>query len=130
MAGHEFRDQLVLLPFVPYAISLSLSVNYREMRRSKIPMSRSRAKIAFEANCQILERLGEIFWSAAAMAEMGNLTLKELDRVYAQVADADPRKPQEVDGDPQANSKFIHKLGLSLSGRCFQEDDRLRRALI
>ncbi|KAJ9660429.1 hypothetical protein H2198_002547 [Neophaeococcomyces mojaviensis] len=112
MAGHEFRDQLVLLPFVPYAISLSLSVNYREMRRSKIPMSRSRAKIAFEANCQILERLGEIFWSAAAMAEMGNLTLKELDRVYAQVADADPRKPQEVDGDPQANSIPNH-VGLS-----------------
>ncbi|EXJ73418.1 uncharacterized protein A1O5_03178 [Cladophialophora psammophila CBS 110553] len=94
MVGHEFRDQLVLLPFVPYAVSLSLSVNYRELRRSKIPMYRSRARNALEMNCRILETLGEIFWSAAVMADMGNVTLKELDRVYANVAGTELRKSQ------------------------------------
>ena len=107
MIGHEFRDQLVLLPFVPYAVSLSLSVVYREMRRSKIPMYRARARNALEANCRILENLGQIFWSAAVMASMGNLTLKELDRVYSNVTDAESRKHQEHSGRPQDPGKHI-----------------------
>jgi hypothetical protein len=92
MVGHEYCHQLVLFPFVPYAVSLSLSVNYREMRRSKIPMFRARARIAFEANCGILKQLGKIFWTAAVMAEMGSKTLEEVDRVYSQVTDETRRK--------------------------------------
>lgn len=77
-------------------------------------MSRSRAKIAFEANCRILERLGETYWSAAAMAEMGNLTLKELDRVYAQAVDGNSRKSQETSGDIQTKGKFSQTQTTSL----------------
>lgn len=55
-------------------------------------MSRARARIAFEANCGILKQLGEMFWSAAVMAEMGSMTLKEVDRVFSQVIDESRRK--------------------------------------
>jgi hypothetical protein len=92
LVDQEFRDQLVLLPFVPYAVSLSLSVNYRELRRSKIPAHRARARIGVEVNCRILERLGKIFGSAAVMAETGSITLKELDRVCTSVKHDEQRK--------------------------------------
>lgn len=87
IVGVENYDHLVLFPFVPYAVSLSLSLNYREMRRSKIPVLRSRARLAFEVNCNTLKRLGSTFVTAASMAEIGLKTLKEVDRVYLQVLD-------------------------------------------
>lgn len=94
IVSHEPHGHLSLFPFVPYAVSLSLSVAYREIRRSKVPMYRSRAQNAMEANCSLLADLGEIFWSAEAMAELGNMVLKELSRVYSDVANADIRNPQ------------------------------------
>lgn len=90
----EVRDQLVLFPFIPYAFSLSLSVAYREMRHNKMPMSRARARTQFQNNCEVLNRLGDIFWSASVMAEMGKSTLKEMDRVYSVVAVSGQRKLQ------------------------------------
>lgn len=107
MVGNECYKQLVLLPFVPYAVSLSLSVVYRDLRHSKIPMHRARSRKALEANCRILESLGEIFWSAAAMANMGNLTLKELDRVYSTVSDEARRKKQETQHTPDDLGMYI-----------------------
>jgi hypothetical protein len=92
LVGREFRDQLVPLPFIPYAVSLSLSVSYRELRRSKIPTHRARARSEMEVNCRVLEELGEISGSAAIMAEMGSITLKELDRVCTSVKDDEQRK--------------------------------------
>jgi hypothetical protein len=84
--------QLVLLPWVPYAVSLSLSVAYREMRRTKIPLYRARARGHLQENCSILERLGETFSFASTMAEMGKSTLHEMDRVYSVVKESRQRK--------------------------------------
>ena len=88
IVGDEFYGQLVLFPFVPYAVSLSLSVAYREMRHNKVPMYRARAQVDHRTNCHVLENLGKIFWSASVMAEMGKSTLRELDKVYSSVTDA------------------------------------------
>lgn len=85
---HEFSEQLIMFPFVPYAVSLSLSIAYCEMRHSKAPMYRGRARDHFKANCEVLQRLGEAFWSASTIAAMGNSILEEMDRVYSTVADA------------------------------------------
>lgn len=98
MRGDEFRNQVVLLPFVPYAISLSLSVAYREMRRSKVPMYRARAQNDVKANCRSLDQLGEVFWTAKIMAQMGNATLKELDRVRSNVSDDQLRTCEQRPG--------------------------------
>lgn len=107
-AGREIRDQLLLFPFVPYAFSLSLSVAYREMRYNKLPMSRARARTQFQSSCDILSELGEIFWSASTIAEMGKSTLKEMDRVYSIVAVSEQRKSQ-----PDAGNRQNSNAGMS-----------------
>ncbi|RAL61029.1 hypothetical protein DID88_010125 [Monilinia fructigena] len=59
---HELQDQLILFPFVPYAISLSLSIAYREMRHNKLPVHPANA------------------------ANMGKKMLREIDRVFSTVS--------------------------------------------
>ncbi|KAI4861359.1 hypothetical protein F4820DRAFT_434138 [Hypoxylon rubiginosum] len=42
IVGQEYLGQLSYLPIIPYGVSLSLSVSYRKMRHSNVPMFRSR----------------------------------------------------------------------------------------
>ncbi|KJZ79682.1 hypothetical protein HIM_01151 [Hirsutella minnesotensis 3608] len=74
------RDQLSPMPFVPYALSLALSVEYRKMRHSRLPMFRARSMIAFKRNCELLRRFGDNFWSANVVAGLGERVLKEMER--------------------------------------------------
>jgi hypothetical protein len=67
------------------------------MRHSKIPMYRARARSAMVLNCNILQDIEEVSWSAGMMAEMGKATLKEMDRVYHEVANGRQRR-NEQDG--------------------------------
>ena len=55
-------------------------------------MYRARAQVDLTANCRVLENLGKVFWSALVMADMGNLTLRELDKVYT---DAQQRRNRD-----------------------------------
>ena len=59
-------------------------------------MYRARARSQLVNNCKILKELGEYFWSASMMADMGELTLREIDKVVSKVASSrqersDPR---------------------------------------
>ena len=83
---HELQDQLVLFPFVPYAISLSLSIAYREMRHNKLPVHRMRARAHFQASCRLLEGLEGKYCTAANAANMGKKMLREIDRVFSTVS--------------------------------------------
>ena len=58
-------------------------------------MHRARARAQIQTSCEILSELGQIFWSASTMAEMGKLTLKEMDRVVAVVASSEQRRSQQ-----------------------------------
>lgn len=106
MMGQECGDLVTLFPFVPYSVSLCLSVAYRELRRSKISLSRARARLAFEENCHILDRLGVIFSQAATMADMGRATLAELDRVYNNIVDSSRRKQSVHQALPHGGKQF------------------------
>jgi hypothetical protein len=68
------------LPFIPYAISLSLRVAYRDMRTSRSSMLRDRAKTQLLANSKILHRLDGIFGSVAALANMAEQSIHEMDK--------------------------------------------------
>jgi hypothetical protein len=81
IAGQEFHDQLSMIPIVPYAVSLSLSVAYQNLRHTKVPMYQERARGQIQANCDLLRELGNIFWSASLMADMGEEIVREMDRV-------------------------------------------------
>ncbi|KAI6778439.1 uncharacterized protein J7T54_005345 [Emericellopsis cladophorae] len=85
------RDCLSPVPFVPYALSLALSVEYRKMRHSRLPMFRARAMTAFRRNCAMLRNFSPYFWSAKVVAELGERVLKEMERAATNInRDATP----------------------------------------
>lgn len=88
VVGHEFAGRLCPVPMVPYAVSLALSVAYRKMRYTRVPMFRSRAKASFAASCALLGGFGERMWSARVLAGMGEAVLREMDRAAAAAAAA------------------------------------------
>lgn len=68
------------MPFVPYALALSLSVSYRKMRYSKIPLYRLRGKIRFKEVVALLKKLGDTFTCARVNAGLGEAILQEMDK--------------------------------------------------
>ncbi|KAI0887071.1 uncharacterized protein GGS22DRAFT_179004 [Annulohypoxylon maeteangense] len=85
IVGHEFLGQLSYLPIIPYGVSLSLSVSYRKMRHSNVPMFRNRGKQAFMANTFLLKSLDDTFWTAKAMVAMAEQVLREMDKAVASI---------------------------------------------
>jgi len=81
--SQELDYDLPFFPFVPYAVLLSSGVAYCEMRRSAVSLSRARAQLQFRQNCSILRELGSAFWSAAETADLGEATLRKLDKASA-----------------------------------------------
>lgn len=73
-------DRITVVPFVPYALALSLSVSYRKMRYSKIPLYRLRGKIRFKEVVALLKKLGETFTCARVNAGLGEAILQEMDK--------------------------------------------------
>jgi hypothetical protein len=74
------REGLSPVPFVPYAVSLALSVEYRKMRHSRLPMFRTRAKDAFARHCELLAVFGGFFWGARVVSGLGARMLREMER--------------------------------------------------
>ena len=80
------RDNLSPVPFVPYSLSLALSVEYRKMRHSRLPMFRARARLAFKSNCELLRNFGDVFWSARVVSNLGERMLREMERAANSLA--------------------------------------------
>lgn len=68
------------LPIVPYAVSLSMGVSYRQLRSSKLITHFNRAKASLEACCKSLENLSIYWYSAEAMARLGRKALQQTGR--------------------------------------------------
>ncbi|KAF9769579.1 hypothetical protein IL306_012991 [Fusarium sp. DS 682] len=92
------RDHLSPMPFVPYAVCLALSVEYRKMRHSRLPMFRARAMHAFRRNCEMLRKFGDYFWSANVVAGLGERVLKEMERA----ANTLTRESPPLEGTPNS----------------------------
>lgn len=73
-------EAICSLPFIPYAVSMSLSVAYRKMRHSKVPMYRIRARTVFKDIVSLLKRLGEVYTTARVNASLGESILKEMEK--------------------------------------------------
>ncbi|KOS18018.1 hypothetical protein ESCO_003080 [Escovopsis weberi] len=93
-------------PLIPYAVSLALSVEYRKMRHSRLPMFRARAMNAFKRNCALLRRYGDHFWSARVVAGLGERVLKEMERAAATLTKETSPQPTE-DGSKTDGSKAV-----------------------
>jgi hypothetical protein len=108
VVGDEFHGQLSLLPFVPYAVSLSLRISYRDLRLSKAPIFRARARRQLLANCAILRELGDIFSSAAVMVNLAEQTVREMDKVCSSMIGA---YQQEATHKPKNSDISFSKEG-------------------
>ncbi|KAH8166841.1 hypothetical protein CIB48_g1416 [Xylaria polymorpha] len=84
--SEEFAGQLSYMPFIPYGVSLSLSVSYRKMRHSKVPMFRNRGKKAFRKNILLLKSMDDMFWKSKTMVAMAEQVLNEMDKAVASLA--------------------------------------------
>lgn len=93
IASNVKREKLSPVPFVPYAVSLSLSVEYRKMRHSALPMFRSRAVEAFKANCELLKRYKDVFRNARVTYGLGERLLKEMERAATSLAQEQQEAP-------------------------------------
>lgn len=89
-------DGLCTLPFVPYAVALSLSVAYRKMRYSRIPMYRLRGKNRFKDVVGFLQKLGEVYTSARVNASLGVSILRELDKTVKEFASGSMLTPGDT----------------------------------
>lgn len=78
--SHEFPDDLPPLPIVPYALSLAMSVAYRQYRRSKLQGHKNRAKEDLKTCCNLLNRLRATWWCAGCMADLGAAALSKAER--------------------------------------------------
>jgi hypothetical protein len=104
------RDNLSPVPFVPYAVSLALSVEYRKMRHSRLPMFRARSRAAFKSNCELLRRFGDRFWSARVVAALGELVLREMERTANSIANEAAPVPLN-DGGPAEDTSIAGDAG-------------------
>jgi hypothetical protein len=68
------------MPFVPYALTLSLSVAYRKWRFSRLPMFRTRGGADFKKVLPVLQEMGKIWSSARLNAQLGQAVMLKLDR--------------------------------------------------
>ncbi|KAF2968681.1 hypothetical protein GQX73_g4907 [Xylaria multiplex] len=103
IVGEEFTGQLSYMPFIPYGVSLSLSVSYRKMRHSKVPMFRNRGKQAFRKNLQLLKSMDDMFWKSKTMVAMAEQVLNEMDKAVASLAQENglPDLSKRVEPVPQ-----------------------------
>ncbi|KAI1386014.1 uncharacterized protein F4822DRAFT_360365 [Hypoxylon trugodes] len=110
IVGQEFLGQLSYLPIIPYGVSLSLSVSYRKMRHSNIPMFRSRGKQSFRENTLLLKSMDDTFWTAKAMVAMAEQVLQEMDKAVASITqenglgDFSKKPDSSSQGDHELNS--------------------------
>lgn len=85
LAQPSSPDGICVMPFVAYAVALSLSVAYQKMRYSRISMYRLRARNRFEEIVALLQRVGSIYTSARVNAALGVAILREMDKTAKQL---------------------------------------------
>ena len=72
------------MPFVPYALSLSLTVAYRKWRFSRTPLFRVRGKDDFLQTLAVLEGFGKIWTSARINSNLGNMVMARVRQLEAE----------------------------------------------
>jgi hypothetical protein len=70
------------LPFIPYALSISLSVAYRKWRFSQIPMFQARGRESFMEILAVLEKWGCVFTSARINYNLAQKVVEGMEKVH------------------------------------------------
>lgn len=99
IVASECAGNLPPHPIVPYAISLSMGVSYRQLRSSRLITHFDRAKASLEACCSLLEDLSSQWYSAEAMARLGRKALQQIDHEH-QRHSGDRSPPRSTNNGP------------------------------
>jgi len=83
------NEEIASFPFIPYAVSLALTVQYRKMRYSRTAMFRNRARAAFKDIVAVLRDMGGVFSSARVNARLGESIWKEMEKTAGSLARED-----------------------------------------
>ncbi|KAJ5804267.1 transcriptional regulator family: Fungal Specific TF [Penicillium psychrosexuale] len=95
IVASECADDLPPLPIVPYSVTLSMGVAYRQLRSSRLITHLDRAKASLEACRSVLETLSPYWYSAEAMARLGQKALHQIQG-KPQSSRTNPIGPQHV----------------------------------
>ncbi|KAJ5177499.1 transcriptional regulator family: Fungal Specific TF [Penicillium coprophilum] len=95
IVASECTDDLPPLPVVPYSVTLSMGVSYRQLRSSRLITHLDRAKASLEACRSVLENLSPYWYSAEAMARLGQKALHQIQG-KPQSSRTNPMGPQHV----------------------------------
>lgn len=101
LIDEESQPSLILLPLVPYAVALSLSVVYRHQRSCVLQTHQIRNEKLLKSGAEALHRLGEIFWSARFIARMADQIIPD-KRVGGR---CDPSHPEHLETAPAHDSE-------------------------
>ncbi|KAK4550488.1 hypothetical protein LTR36_000067 [Oleoguttula mirabilis] len=82
------------LPFIPYAVSLALSVAYQHLRQSQYSHQQADAHQAVRQCTKVLQNLRRTWSSADTMAALAKKVLDELDRAPNLASFRVPRAPK------------------------------------
>ncbi|KAJ0162142.1 hypothetical protein CTA2_5050 [Colletotrichum tanaceti] len=100
----DFGSALPHMTFVPYAVSLSLRVAYRELRSSKVPMLTARSRRQLQSTCRILRELGGMSRSALVMADLAEQVIQEIDQVCSNALNEQQQQQQDTGADGSADA--------------------------
>ncbi|CAI4217792.1 unnamed protein product [Parascedosporium putredinis] len=104
----DMGDQLPCVTFLPYALSLSLRVAYRELRASKVPMLRGRSYRQLQTNCRIIRGFSGIYRPVLAIVGLVDKLLEEIDRVGQEAAaDSAAQTPTPRPLDPSTGREQV-----------------------
>jgi len=123
--SNDIASELTILPWVPYAVSLSLSTMYRQVRHSRVLNHRKRALDRVEKNYSHLQKLKDFSWSATLMAELARKALLETGDL-SQLSDTDhTAKTQRhvAVTDPQDESQIVPANTLGVNGQLHDADN-------
>jgi hypothetical protein len=81
IVAEHYPNNLIALPIIPYALSLSMSVAYKHFRKTPLITSRIRAAADLETRCNLLETVGTTWNSATVMKKLGRKALREARRI-------------------------------------------------
>ncbi|KAF7194045.1 Cutinase transcription factor 1 alpha [Pseudocercospora fuligena] len=80
LMSSQLMPSLLPLPFLPYAISLALSVSYQHIRQAQFIHQQEDARQDFRQCCQILHRLRRTWSSADVIATISKKVLEQLEK--------------------------------------------------
>ncbi|KAK2767504.1 hypothetical protein FQN54_003661 [Arachnomyces sp. PD_36] len=105
---------LAPLPFIPYAVSVALSLTYRELRQSRLGMARELAYKQVGSCIEVLKEYSATWWSASKMVKLAVTALSELEKATEKGREP---CPSIQDSQPQLNHEETTQRNPDLVGQ-------------